>query len=158
MNEWKNERINYKGLRGKCFLLDQLKVIALPNGFQMKLESKRLNKCKRYWINEVSIFSLQFFTCLLVIFAAEVTTGVFAFIGKGVVSKNFSQFLCTTVRVFLLWQKTGGYWHSQRHYRTKGPPQTSSTQSWLTQRRCTGRDWASACARVHVCTSFSLAL
>lgn len=43
----------------------------------------------------MNIFSpLQFFTCLLVIFAAEVTTGVFAFIGKGVVSK-YNCFLMT---------------------------------------------------------------
>lgn len=40
----------------------------------------------------------SFFTCLLVIFAAEVTTGVFAFIGKGVVSKARSPF-------FLWWLK-----------------------------------------------------
>lgn len=39
-------------------------------------------------MSEISVFSQQFFTCLLVIFAAEVTTGVFAFIGKDVVSKT----------------------------------------------------------------------
>lgn len=63
---------------------------------------------ERYCINEVSIFSLQFFTCLLVIFAAEVTTGVFAFIGKDVVSKNYLQFLFMMDTVFSLWHKIWG--------------------------------------------------
>lgn len=54
-------------------------------------------------------FSLQFFTCLLVIFAAEVTTGVFAFIGKGIVSKDYLQFLFMMVKVFSLWQRIWGY-------------------------------------------------
>lgn len=34
------------------------------------------------------LFPLQFFACLLVIFAGEVTAGVFAFIGKKVVSSK----------------------------------------------------------------------
>lgn len=51
-------------------------------------------------MSEVRVFLLQFFTCLLVIFAAEVTTGVFAFIGKDVVSTTDAQCFFTVVSVF----------------------------------------------------------